>query len=77
MSAVKVDSKRRIVLPGGKPGEIYDVQSLADGQILVVRLEKPEPVWSRDRETCLAAMDSNPLQPGMDWEDLKNLTREP
>jgi hypothetical protein len=77
MSAVRVDSKRRIVLPEGQPGEIYDVQKLADGQLLMVRLEKPEPAWGRDRETCLAAMDSNPLQPTMDWDTLKKLTREP
>ncbi len=77
MSVVRVDSKRRIVLPEGQPGEIYDVHKLADGQVLVVRMEKPEPALTRDRETCLAAMESNPLQPAMDWKALKKLTREP
>jgi len=77
MSAVEVDSKRRIVLPGGRPGEVYDVQRLDDGQLLVVRLEKPEPALRRNRETCLTAMETNPLQPTMSWEALKHLSREP
>jgi len=77
MSTVKVDSKRRIVLPEGQPGEIYDVRKLDEGQLLVVRLEKPEPVPPRDRKTCLSAMDSDPLQPVMNWNALKKLTREP
>lgn len=77
MSAVKVDSKRRIVLPGGCPGEVYDVQRMDDGQLLVVRLEKPEPALRRDRESCLTAMEANPLQPAMGWEALKKLTRDP
>jgi hypothetical protein len=38
MSTAKVDAKKRIVLPSGKPGEVYDVQQQADGRVMLVRL---------------------------------------
>jgi hypothetical protein len=39
----KADSKKRVVLPRAKPGEIYDVQQQGEGRYLLVRLERPEP----------------------------------
>jgi hypothetical protein len=42
MTRSTVDSKQRMVLPGVRPGDIFDVQHQADGSILLVRLEKPE-----------------------------------
>ena len=42
MSTRKVDAKKRIVLPGGQPGDIFDIQQQAEGRYLLIRLENPE-----------------------------------
>jgi hypothetical protein len=74
---IKVDSKRRIVLPRAKPGEIYDVQELEKGRHLVVRLEPSEPKSPLGRHECLRAMDEHPLQIAPSWDELRRMTREP
>ena len=76
VSTSKVDSKKRIVLPQGRPGEIFHIEEQAEGRILLVRLEKPEPPPEMTRETCLSAMDEHPLLPTLTWEQLRKLTRE-
>jgi hypothetical protein len=77
MSTSKVDSKKRIVLPNGRPGDVFDIQRQAEGRLLLVRLERPEPEGQMSRAECLEAMRSAPLQPTMTWEELRELTREP
>ena len=73
----KVDSNRRVVLPRAKPGEIYDVQELEEGQYLLVRLERPEPKAPPGRQACLRAMDEHPLQIAPNRDELRRMTREP
>lgn len=77
MPTTRADGKKRVVLPGAKPGDIYDVQQHEEGRFLLVRLERPEPRTVRSREECLQAMDDRPLHLGMSWEELRSLTREP
>jgi len=73
----KADSKKRVVLTGAKPGDIYDVQEQGEGRYLLVRLQRPEPKHKMSREDCLRAMDEYPVRFAMTWEELKSLTREP
>jgi hypothetical protein len=73
----KTDSKKRVVLPRARPGDVFDVQEQEDGRYLLVRLEPPEPRTSFSREDCLRAMDEHPLRLGMSWEELRRVTREP
>ncbi len=73
----KTDSKKRVVLPRAKPGEIYDVQEQGEGRYLLVRLERPEPRPRMTREECLRALDEHPLRLRMSWDELRRLTREP
>ena len=77
MSTSRVDSKKRIVLPNGQPGDIFEIQRQGEGRYLLVRLERPEPVAGMSKKECLAAMDKAPLQPTISWEQLRELTREP
>ena len=77
MSVSKVDSKKRIVLPGGQPGDVFDIQQQAEGRFLLIRLEKPEHTERMSRRACMEAMRKAPLQPTMTWEKLRDLTREP
>ncbi len=77
MSNSTVDSKKRIVLPGGRPGDVFDIKRQAEGRFLLVRLEKPETAQRMSKRECLEAMDKAPLRPTMSWEELRELTREP
>ncbi len=77
MSISKVDSKKRIVLPDGRPGDVFDIQQQAEGCFLLIRLEKPERAERMSRRTCMEAMRKAPLRPTMTWEKLRQLTREP
>ena len=76
MSTSTVDTKKRIVLPGGRPGDVFDIQQQAEGRFLLVRLEKPESENRMSRKACMEAMRKAPLQPVMTWEKLRELTRE-
>ena len=76
MSTAKVDSKKRIVLPSGRPGDVFDVQRQAEGRLLLVRLEHPEPGERKSKEACLEAMRNAPLRPTANWERLRQITRE-
>jgi hypothetical protein len=73
----KADSKKRVVLPGASPGDVYDVQEQGPGRYLLVRLQRPEPNAAMRRQDCLHALDHRPLRLAMTWENLKRLTREP
>ncbi len=77
MSISKIDSKKRVVLPGGKPGDVFDIQRQADGCFLLVRLEKPEVGGLISKKASLGALREAPLHPTMTWEKLSKLTREP
>jgi len=73
----KADSKKRVVLRGASPGDVFDVQDQGEGRFLLVRLRPSEPRRDMSREDSLRAMDDRPLRLGMSWDELKGLTREP
>ncbi len=77
MSISIVDSKKRIVLQNGRPGDVFDIQEQADGRFLLIRLEKQERAVRMTRRACKEAMRKAPLRPTMTWEKLRELTREP
>lgn len=77
MSTYTVDTKKRIVLPGGRPGDVFDIQKQAEGRFLLIRLEKPERVERMSKKACMEAMSQAPLQPTLTWEKLRKLTRKP
>jgi hypothetical protein len=77
MSTFKVDTKKRIVLPGGRPGDVFDIQQQAEGRFLLIRLEKPERADRMSKKACVEAMRKAPLRPTMRWEKLREMTREP
>jgi bifunctional DNA-binding transcriptional regulator/antitoxin component of YhaV-PrlF toxin-antitoxin module len=77
MATSKVDSKKRIVLPNGRPGDVFDIQQQAEGRFILVRLEKPQSREHTTREACLEAMRQAPLRQTITWEELRELTREP
>ncbi|MGE3542274.1 MAG: hypothetical protein AB7N91_33280 [Candidatus Tectimicrobiota bacterium] len=77
MRTSTVDAHNRIVLPEGRPGDVFAIQPQAEGGFLLVRLAQPESGARLSREACLEAMQQAPLRPTMPWEELRALTREP
>ena len=77
MGTSTVDAKKRIVLPKGSPGEVFDIQQQADGRFLLVRLERPKASGRMSRKACLKAMRHAPLRTTMTWDELREHTREP
>jgi len=77
MSTTTLDSKKRLVLPNGRPGDVFDIQEQAEGRFLLVRLERPRPAERMSRKACLEAMRRAPLRLDMTWEELRKQTREP
>ena len=71
------DSKKRVVLPTARPGDVFDIQRFGESQFMLVRLERPEPKARLTRAQCLRAIAGAPLHPKMDWNTLKGMTREP
>lgn len=77
MAISTADTKRRVVLPAAKPGDIFDIQSQGEGRLLLVRLERPQPVPAMSKARSLEAIVAAPLRPKMTWDSLKAVTREP
>jgi hypothetical protein len=77
MSTSTADAKRRIVLPGAKPGDVYDVQRINETQVVLVKLQRPDPPSQKKKVDVLKAISESPLHPSMSWDELKIITREP
>jgi hypothetical protein len=76
MATSKVDAKRRVVLPGAQPGDVFDIQSQGEGRLLLVRLERSKPGPGMSMARCLKAIAAAPLRPKLTWDSLKAMTRE-
>ena len=72
----KTDAKKRVVLPGARPGDVFDVQNCGEGRILLVKLERPSPRQRMTRKQSLKAMAASPLRQCMSWEELRSTTRD-
>jgi hypothetical protein len=77
MSIAIVDAKKRTVIAGSRPGDVFDIQPRGPDAFLLVRLQRPEAAKRLTRRECLRAMRRAPLRPRMDWDALKTMTREP
>jgi hypothetical protein len=76
MKITTVDTKRRLVLPGARPGETYAVREASPGHYELAKVI-PAPRPKPTPEELDALLASAALTPKMDWEELRSLTREP
>lgn len=75
MKIATIDAKRRLVLPGAKPGETYAVREAAPGHYELAKVI-PAPRAKPTAGQLDALLASAPLTPKMSWEKLRRLTRE-
>ena len=74
---VKADAKKRVLLPGAKPGDVFDYEDQGQGNFVLVRLNKSGPPRKMTRVEVQKAMRNCKLQPMMTWSELRAWTREP
>lgn len=77
MNTVRLDAMRKIEVPGGEPGDIYEIQEQGPGRIVLQRVEGSATRHNRTADEIIAAIKANPLTPRMSWEELRAMTREP
>ena len=77
MKAVRADTKRHVVIPGARPGNIFDVQRRGEERFVLVRLHRSPEAPGMSREVCLDAMSRSSLNPTLLWEQLRRITLEP
>lgn len=73
---VKVDSKRRVVVPGVKPGEVFACEQQDENHILLVRLARPPLPAKKSRAEVRKALQNSKLKFESSWEELRTATRE-
>jgi len=76
MKIQTIDTKRRLVLPGAKPGESYAVLETSPchyelAKVIPALKTRPTP------EELDALLVSAALTPKMSWAERRTLTREP
>jgi len=77
MKVQTIDTKRRLVLPGAKPGECYAVREAGPGHYELAKVI-PAPKKTKPKPSEIdALLASAALTPRMNWEQLRALTREP
>ena len=76
MSTQELDSEKRIVLPEGRPGDVFEIHPQGEGQFLLVRVGDAIPKRPKTREEVRRAIEESPIGFTMTWEELRKITRE-
>lgn len=75
---VIADSKRRVVMPGARPGDVFACEDEGNGHFLLVRLNKPAPPKKKmSRAEIRKAIANSKMKFDMSWEELRQVTRQP
>lgn len=75
---VTTDSKKRVILPGTAPGDVFAFENKGDE--IVLRRVYRQPARPRKKLTkaqVLKAIQTSKFKPAMTWEELRKMTREP
>jgi hypothetical protein len=74
---IKADSKKRVVVPDARPGDIFAYEDCGNGHFHLVRLNMPGSPKKRTREQVRKALASSKLKFDISWGELREMTREP
>ncbi len=77
MAIARADAKKRVVIPGARPGDVFEVDSAGEGRYTLVRLERKLDRPRLSRDEALRTIADHPLTPRVPWEELRDMTREP
>lgn len=75
---VIADSKRRVIVPGARPGDVFACEEQGNDHFLLVRLTKPAPPRKKiTRAEVRKAVANSKMKFDLSWEELRQMTREP
>jgi hypothetical protein len=74
---ITTDSKKRVVIPWAKPGDVFDCVQQDENHIALAKLIPPPKAKKRTRAQVRRAIMNSKMQPIMPWDELRKLTREP
>jgi hypothetical protein len=70
------DSKKRVVLPGAAPGDVFTCEQKGP-EFVLRRVHRAAPPKKRTKAEVLKAIRNWKSVPNVRWEDLRKITREP
>ena len=73
---VTADTKRRVIVPGAKPGDVFACERQDENRFLLVRLAAPPPPEKKTKAQIRQAIKNSKMKPMMPWDELRKLTRE-
>ena len=73
---VIADAKKRVVVPGAKPGDVFTCERQDENHITLVRLVAPPTPKKKTKAEIRRAILRSKMRPEMTWEQLSKLTRE-
>jgi hypothetical protein len=71
------DNKKRVVIPGAKPGDIFAVIQQDENHITLARLQSPPPAAKPTKAQVARALKQSKLEFDRTWNELRTVTREP
>jgi hypothetical protein len=74
---IRADSKKRVVVPDARPGDVFAYEDHGNGHFHLVRLNMPDAPKGKTRAQVRKAISSSRLKFNMSWDKLRELTREP
>jgi hypothetical protein len=70
------DAKKRVVLPGAAPGDVFVYEETGKG-VLLKRIYRQQEPRKQSKEQAMKAIKRWKSLRGVKWEELRKLTREP
>ncbi len=70
------DSKKRVVLPGAAPGDVFACKQKGR-ELILRRVHRAAPLQKKTKANILKAIRNWKSVPNLRWEELRAMTREP
>jgi hypothetical protein len=74
---ITADSKKRVVIPWAKAGDVFACEQRDENHFHLARLNPPPPPKKMTKAQVLRAIKNSKMSPLMPWDELRKLTREP
>ena len=73
---ITADSKKRVVIPWVKPGDVFSCEQQDENRFSITRLNLPPPPKKKTKAQIRHAILHSKMRPMMSWDELRKLTRE-
>jgi hypothetical protein len=76
---ITADSKKRVVIPWVKPGDVFTCEQQDENHFSLARLQPSPPPRAKKmtREQVRRAIKNSKMKFDMTWDELREMTREP